>query len=69
MFIYGPLTYSRYRMSQVCETWSLDDLVKMDEGDMERLLGFYGPGTIPTLENIRCDDPEQFVFDGSFGWW
>ena len=58
-----------YRMSQVCESWSLDDLVDMDEGDMERLLGFYGPGTVPTFQDIRWDDPEQFAFDGSFGWW
>lgn len=68
-FLSIDLLLTRYRMSKVCESWSLDDLVEMDEGDMERLLGFYGPGTVPTFENIRCYDPEQFAFDGSFGWW
>ncbi|KAI4198462.1 MAG: hypothetical protein LQ350_005257 [Teloschistes chrysophthalmus] len=57
-------------MSKVCESWSLDDLVAMDEGDMEKLLGFYQPGTVPTLEHLRLGDEfEGYVFDGSFGWW
>ncbi|KAL8692183.1 MAG: hypothetical protein Q9218_002741 [Villophora microphyllina] len=57
-------------MSKVCETWSLDDLVSMDEGDMEKLLGSYKPGTVPTLERLRLGDEfEGYIFDGSFGWW
>ena len=40
------LTFNR--MSKVCESWSLEDLVEMNEQDMERLLGFYGPGTVHT---------------------
>ncbi|KAL9103042.1 MAG: hypothetical protein Q9163_001872 [Psora crenata] len=39
-------------MSAVCEQWSLEELVEMDEGDMERLLSFYIPGTVPTLAEI-----------------
>ena len=57
------------RMSQVCESWSLEDLVAMDEEDMENLLGYYKPGTVPTFEKVRLgDDYEEFAFDGSFGW-
>ncbi|MCJ1339791.1 Bifunctional dehydrogenase and ferrochelatase [Bachmanniomyces sp. S44760] len=56
-------------MSQVCESWSLEDLVAMDEEDMENLLGYYKPGTVPTFEKVRLgDDYEEFAFDGSFGW-
>ena len=54
-------------MSRVCESWSLEDLVEMDEKDMEVLLGFYKPGTVPSFEKVRGDD--EFAFDGSFGWW
>ena len=57
------------RMSKVCESWSLKDLVEMDEEDMERLLGFYSPGTVPTYESIRYNEADEFAFDGSFGWW
>ncbi|MCJ1255271.1 Bifunctional dehydrogenase and ferrochelatase [Lignoscripta atroalba] len=58
-------------MSRVCEQWSLDNLVDMDEQDMEALLGFYAPGTVPTFEQIRIggDDADGVGFDGSFGWW
>ncbi|KAL8871851.1 MAG: hypothetical protein Q9174_002407 [Haloplaca sp. 1 TL-2023] len=57
-------------MSRVCESWSLEDLVMMDDGDMEKLLGFYEPGTVPSFERIRLgDNLEDCVFDGSFGWW
>lgn len=58
------------RMSKVCETWSLDDLVSLDEDEMEDLLSFYGPGTVPSYNEIRHrDDLSEFAFDGSFGWW
>ena len=57
-------------MSKVCEQWKLGDLVEMDEGDMEKLLGFYKPNTVPTFEEIRCEElAEGVTFDGSFGWW
>ena len=56
-------------MSRVCEQWSLDQLVEMDELDMERLLGYYKPNTVPTFEKIRLDETSDDVaFDGSFGW-
>lgn len=56
-------------MSKVCESWSLEDLVEMDEQDMERLLGFYKPGTVPSFEEIRIgDESGVWKFDGSFGW-
>ena len=57
-------------MSRVCEQWTLEDLVEMDEEDMERLLGFYKPGTVPKFEEIRLGgQTREFAFDGSFGWW
>ncbi|KAL9637304.1 MAG: hypothetical protein Q9204_001931 [Flavoplaca sp. TL-2023a] len=57
-------------MSKVCESWSLDDLVVMEEEDMEKLLGFYPPSEVPSLERIRLGhDLEEYAFDGSFGWW
>ena len=57
-------------MSRVCEEWSLEDLVEMDEGDMDRLLGFYKPGTVPKFEEVRLgNEADEFGFDGSFGWW
>lgn len=53
-------------MSRVCEEWSLEQLVEMDEKDMDRLLGFYKPNTVPSFETVRLGD--EHVFDGSFGW-
>lgn len=59
-----------YRMSKVCESWSLEDLVDLDEEDMEKLLGFYRPGTVPKLEQLRDGKASnEYIFDGSFGWW
>jgi len=63
-------TDMRDRMSKVCEAWPLEDLVDMNEDDMEILLGFYKPGDVPSLDNIRYGDGiSEFAFDGSFGWW
>lgn len=57
-------------MISVCDQWTLEDLVEMKEADMEKLLGFYQPGTVPSLRSLRGDvDEEGFEFDGSFGWW
>ena len=56
-------------MSRVCETWSLDDLTKMSEHDMEHLLGFYRIGEVPPLQQLSGgNDFTPFEFDGSFGW-
>ena len=57
-------------MIKVCEKWSLEDLVAMNEEDMDRILGFYKPNTVPSFKEIH-DDPilDEFAFDGSFGWW
>lgn len=57
------------RMSKVCESWSLEDLVALDDEDMEVLLSFYKPGTVPKFEQIRHRDTTEYTFDGSFGWW
>ena len=56
-------------MCKVCDSWSLEDLVEMDEQDMENLLGFYKPGTVPAFRKIHGDESDAWEFDGSFGWW
>ena len=55
-------------MSKVCETWSLEELCSMEERDMEALLDFYGPNSVPKFKQIRSEDPQLLDFDGSFGW-
>lgn len=40
-------------MSEVCESWSLDDLVEMTEQDMDKLLSHYRPGDVPTFQEVR----------------
>jgi precorrin-2 dehydrogenase / sirohydrochlorin ferrochelatase len=52
-------------MSRVCEQWSLDELTEMTEEDMETLLGFYKPGTVPSLEAVRLREPDG-AYDGPF---
>lgn len=56
-------------MSSVCESWSLEDLVALNGEDMDALLDFYEPGTVPTLDLVRHGDMLEYAFDGSFGWW
>lgn len=59
-------------MSRVCEQWSLEELVEMDEEDMKRLLAYYKPDEVPTFEDIRLGEGRKddvvWEFDGSFGW-
>lgn len=52
-------------MSKVCEQWTLDELCEMTEEDMEELLGFYRPGTVPSLDQVRLREPDG-AFDGPF---
>lgn len=52
-------------MSKVCEQYSLDDLCSLTEEDMEMLLGFYKPGTVPSLEEVRLHEPDG-AYDGPF---
>ncbi len=59
-----------FRLSKVCESYTLDELCQMNEADMERLLEFFRSGKVPKLEELReKDDSEYSLFDGSFGWW
>lgn len=44
---------TRTRMSAVCESWSLDDLVEMSEQDMDGLLSNYQSGAVPALQEVR----------------
>lgn len=56
-------------MIKVSDAWSLENLVDMTEQDMDDLLKYYEPFTVPTLEQIRLgEEPGIYEFDGSFGW-
>lgn len=57
-------------MSQVCDKWSREDFIEMEEEDMERLIQSYDPGVVPSFESVRIRRPTNVVweFDGSFGW-
>ena len=56
-------------MSKVCDDYSLEDFIAMEEQDMDVLLRSYQLGTVPAFEDVRLgQDPEvPFIFDGSFG--
>ncbi|KAI9715834.1 MAG: Bifunctional dehydrogenase and ferrochelatase [Chrysothrix sp. TS-e1954] len=55
-------------MSRVCETWSLEDLCEMKDGDMDSLLAFYASDAVPAFEQVRKGEQvDTFGFDGSFG--
>lgn len=57
------------RMIKVSDAWSLENLVDMTEQDMDDLLKYYEPFTVPSLEQIRLgEEPGIYEFDGSFGW-
>lgn len=49
------------RMSRVCESWSLDDLVGMTEQDMNGLLSHYQAGDIPPLLEVRMKNSVERV--------
>ncbi|WEW57023.1 Bifunctional dehydrogenase and ferrochelatase [Emydomyces testavorans] len=56
-------------ISHICETWSLEELVEMDEKDMDALLEFYDKDTVPTFEQVRLKEEDSIApFDGSMGW-
>jgi precorrin-2 dehydrogenase/sirohydrochlorin ferrochelatase len=52
-------------MSKVCEQYTLNDICSMTEEDMETLLGFYKPNTVPSLEEVRLQEPDG-AYDGPF---
>lgn len=62
---HARLLTTHNRMSKVCEQYTLDELCSMTQEDMETLLGFYKPGTIPSLEQVRLQEPDG-AFDGPF---
>jgi precorrin-2 dehydrogenase/sirohydrochlorin ferrochelatase len=41
------------RMSGVCESWSLEELVKMTEQDMDSLLTYFESGKIPAYNEVH----------------
>jgi precorrin-2 dehydrogenase/sirohydrochlorin ferrochelatase len=58
-------TLTACRMIKVSEQYSLEDLCAMTEEDMEALLGFYKPNTVPSLDALRLQE-EGGAFDGPF---
>ena len=54
------------RMIAVCQKYSLEELVRLDDKDMVRLLEYYKDGVVPPYNEIR--DEAAYIFDGSFGW-
>ena len=54
------------RMIDVCEQFTLDELVSLDDGDMDRLLQHYKEGRVPPYGVVRRKT--AYTFDGSFGW-
>jgi hypothetical protein len=54
-------------MIGVCQKYSLDQLVRLNDADMDRLLQYYKAGTVPSFVDVH---PENglYEFDGSFGW-
>ena len=56
-------------MSKVCDEYSLEDFILMEDDDMDVLLRSYGLGTVPAFEDVRLgQEPEvPYIFDGSFG--
>ncbi|EGC46706.1 siroheme biosynthesis protein MET8 [Histoplasma capsulatum var. duboisii H88] len=55
-------------ISRICEMWSLEELVEMDEDDIETLLGYYLSDKVPTFEQVRLgEDADWIGFDGSMG--
>jgi len=54
-------------MVEVCEKYSLDELVRLTTEDMDRLLSCYGRGVVPPFWMIHEEKP-VWEFDGSFGW-
>ncbi|KAL1955235.1 hypothetical protein VTO42DRAFT_8894 [Malbranchea cinnamomea] len=46
-------------ISHICETWSLEELVDMNEDDMNMLLEHYASNDIPTLEQVRLEQESK----------
>jgi precorrin-2 dehydrogenase / sirohydrochlorin ferrochelatase len=57
----------KIRMIEVCEKYSLDELVQLNDEDMNRLLMYYKDGIVPPYRDVHIEKP-VFEFDGSFGW-
>ena len=51
----------------MCETYSLDELVRLNDEDMDRLLLYYRDGIVPPFGRLHDEEP-IYEFDGSFGW-
>ena len=62
-----------YRMTKVSDAFTWEEMCELTEEDMDNLLKFYEPGTVPELDTLKAMrggnmSPEDIdVFDGSFG--
>lgn len=43
----------RQRISNICELWTLEELVKMSDEDMDLILTFYGASIVPSFDDIH----------------
>ena len=55
------------RMIGVCQKYSLDQLVRLNDADMDRLLQHYQDGSVPEFGDVHPEN-NLYEFDGSFGW-
>jgi precorrin-2 dehydrogenase / sirohydrochlorin ferrochelatase len=55
------------RMIDICQKYSLDELILLDDEDMDRLLFHYRDGAVPPYWKIH-NKGVPYEFDGSFGW-
>lgn len=46
-------------MSNICESWSLEELVEMNEEDMDALLDYYRSRKVPTFQKVRLGDSSK----------
>lgn len=51
----------------MCQKYSLDQLVRLNDADMDRLLQHYQGGSIPGFSEVHPEN-SLFGFDGSLGW-
>jgi precorrin-2 dehydrogenase/sirohydrochlorin ferrochelatase len=43
-------------ISQICETWTLEELIEMDDQHMEMLLEYYSSDKVPTFQQVGLVD-------------
>jgi len=52
-------------ISQICETWTLEELVELNDQFMKKLLGYYPSDTVPTPEQVGLGDHSKTLPSGA----